>query len=494
MTTESTENVPHTTHVVPRPKTGHGPGPARPEPGAPPPGPGRAPAARRAGREATPQVAADSLAAVGTAWLLGALTARPLPVLVVLGVWAVFLTLGARADAYLPGLRPQAATELPALLARALLAWCVPVALTGGAWERPDWRLLLPAVLLHTAAAGALRAVGYFLRRREARRRPRPTLLVGAPAATTALAGTLSAHPRYGLRPVGTVDLWPGRAASTEPPLSPLPVLRSPQEVARALTGGRVTDVVLAQAPGELPQWPEVGRLLAAHGVTCWLLGPDAHLAGRRSADHVWGHACRRLAPLVPAARAGAVKRVLDLLLVTPALVLALPVMAGCALALRLSDGPGVVFRQERVGRHGRPFTVLKFRTLRPADDYESATRWSVADDRRMSRTGALLRRTSLDELPQLWNVLRGDMSLVGPRPERPYFVQQFTHAHAGYGDRHRMPVGITGLAQTHGLRGDTSIADRARFDNHYIDTWSLWQDLHILWRTAASVLRLEGR
>ncbi|GAA3303881.1 hypothetical protein GCM10020295_53630 [Streptomyces cinereospinus] len=103
------------------------------------------------------------------------------------------------------------------------------------------------------------------------------------------------------------------------------------------------------------------------------------------------------------------------------------------------------------------------------------------------------LRRTSLDELLQLWNVLRGDMSMVGPRPERPYFVAQFSQAHPGYAARHRMPAGITGLAQVNGLRGDTSIEDRARFDNAYIDTWSLWQDVCILLRTAVALVRPTG-
>ncbi|GAA3098383.1 hypothetical protein GCM10020254_49700 [Streptomyces goshikiensis] len=165
--------------------------------------------------------------------------------------------------------------------------------------------------------------------------------------------------------------------------------------------------------------------------------------------------------------------------------------MGLCALAVRLSDGPGVIFRQERVGLYGRPFTLLKFRTLR-ADAHESATRWTVAGDHRMSPVGSFLRKSSLDELPQLWNVVCGDMSLVGPRPERPFFVAKFAAVHPGYEARHRMPVGITGLAQINGLRGDTSIEDRARFDNHYIDTWSLWQDLWILARTAASFFRFR--
>lgn len=151
------------------------------------------------------------------------------------------------------------------------------------------------------------------------------------------------------------------------------------------------------------------------------------------------------------------------------------------------------MFRQERIGKDGRPFTLLKFRTHRPASAHEAATRWSVANEHEMSRFCQFLRRTSLDELPQLWNVCRGDMSLVGPRPERPYFVAVFSQTHPGYRERHRMPTGITGLAQVHGLRGDTSIEDRCRFDNAYIDNWSLWQDICILVRTAVLFVRPTG-
>lgn len=210
-------------------------------------------------------------------------------------------------------------------------------------------------------------------------------------------------------------------------------------------------------------------------------------------ARHLWGFSWRRLEP--PVARRGGrvAKRLLDVTITGPILVAASPVLLFCALAVRLADGPGVLFRQERVGQDGRPFTLLKFRTLRPTDEQESATRWNIAGDHRMSAVGNILRRTSLDELPQLWNVLRGDMSLVGPRPERPFFVANFSRTLPGYAARHRMPVGITGLAQVHGLRGDTSIEERSRFDNHYIDHWSLWQDICILVRTAASLVRPAG-
>lgn len=174
-------------------------------------------------------------------------------------------------------------------------------------------------------------------------------------------------------------------------------------------------------------------------------------------------------------------------------LLLLSPLLLACAAVLRVVGGPGVLFRQERVGQGGRPFTLLKFRTHRPADEHEAATRWSVADEHRMPWFCRFLRRTSLDELLQLWNVFRGDMSLVGPRPERPYFVARFSQAYPGYAARHRMPAGITGLAQINGLRGDTSIEDRARFDNAYIDDWSLWRDVCILLRTAAALVRPTG-
>ena len=148
--------------------------------------------------------------------------------------------------------------------------------------------------------------------------------------------------------------------------------------------------------------------------------------------------------------------------------------------------------RQTRVGLDGRPFQLLKFRTLSPVPAGEP-TRWSEVDDERVGPVGRFLRRSSLDELPQLWNILRGDMSLVGPRPEQPHYSARFARRYPRYADRLRTPVGLTGWAQIHGLRGATSIEDRVSFDNYYIEHWSLWQDLKILIRTATSVVRMRG-
>jgi hypothetical protein len=122
----------------------------------------------------------------------------------------------------------------------------------------------------------------------------------------------------------------------------------------------------------------------------------------------------------------------------------------------------------------------------------DSDTEWTT-DDEVVTRVGHMMRTLGLDEIPQLWNILRGQMSLVGPRPERPFFVEQFKAEIPHYDDRHRVPGGLTGLAQVHGLRGDTSIEERARFDNHYIENWSLWRDLAILMQTVFAVVRNVG-
>jgi lipopolysaccharide/colanic/teichoic acid biosynthesis glycosyltransferase len=148
-----------------------------------------------------------------------------------------------------------------------------------------------------------------------------------------------------------------------------------------------------------------------------------------------------------------------------------------------------VLFRQRRIGVDGRAFELLKFRSLLPENDHESQTRWSISADSRLTPFGRLLRASSLDELPQLWNILRGDMALVGPRPERPHFVAMFSDSVPGYTARHRVPVGLTGWAAVNGLRGDTSIDERARYDNFYIANWTLWLDVTIILRTIAAVV-----
>ncbi|MFE0374788.1 exopolysaccharide biosynthesis polyprenyl glycosylphosphotransferase [Streptomyces inhibens] len=500
MTTESAD-APHAARVLPpsaapRPATvavrpPRGPGLET----LPPPRPGRG--VRR--RTVAPLMAADCLATTGTALLVLGPDTPP----TLLGAMALtLLLLHAQAGLYRPGPAPSALGDLPALLGRAAVCWCATAAVVAAV--RPGQALplalLVCAVAAHTVLGCGGRGAAYRARRGAARRTPRATLIVGTDPAARQLAAALHAHPEYGMRPVGLVtpaSMLP--AVPDAPPAGaglPLPRLTSAQDITRAVIQHTVRDAVFTLPPYADPHTFALLRRFIDQGSAIWLAGAAAAREGRPphpDPDHLWGFACRPL-DTAPPRHGSWVKRALDIVLAGLALVAAAPVLLGCALAVRLGDGPGVIFRQERIGRGGRGFTLLKFRTLPPCDAHEAATRWSVVDDGRMTRVGRLLRRTSLDGLPQLWNVLRGDMSLVGPRPERPFFVRQFTQSYAEYGARHRMPAGITGLAQVHGLRGDTSVEDRARFDNLYIDSWSLWQDIRIMLRTVARLFRLEDR
>lgn len=180
-------------------------------------------------------------------------------------------------------------------------------------------------------------------------------------------------------------------------------------------------------------------------------------------------------------------KRTVDVIGAAVLLLLTIPLLLIVALGVRISSPGPVLFRQQRIGRGGELFRMLKFRTF-PVDHIDLTQ--SLPTEACPLPFGRLLRRTSLDELPQLWNVLRGDMSLVGPRPERPQFATHLADSVPGYRERHRMPVGITGLAQINGLCGPTSISDRVKLDNEYIETWSLRQDAKILLHTVPTLLR----
>jgi putative colanic acid biosynthesis UDP-glucose lipid carrier transferase len=181
--------------------------------------------------------------------------------------------------------------------------------------------------------------------------------------------------------------------------------------------------------------------------------------------------------------------RVLDVVVaLAMLLVLGIPMLLMGALIKLTSPGP-TLYLQERVGRHGRKFTLIKFRTMRTDAEAETGPVWAKLGDRRCTRVGAWLRRASLDELPQLFNVLRGDMSLVGPRPERPCFVRQFAQELPNYMDRHHVLPGITGWAQVNGWRGNTSIVKRLEHDLYYVQHRSLAMNLRILSMTPFRVL-----
>jgi exopolysaccharide biosynthesis polyprenyl glycosylphosphotransferase len=177
-------------------------------------------------------------------------------------------------------------------------------------------------------------------------------------------------------------------------------------------------------------------------------------------------------------------KRAFDLVLSCGVLLLGAPVFAVIALLIRIASPGPIFFVQERVGLNGRLFRMYKFRTMMVSSKVESDTRWTVRNDPRCTRFGRVLRQSGLDELPQFFNVLKGDMSVVGPRPERPMLVQRFMQSVGNYNRRHYLKVGITGWAQVNGWRGDTSIEKRVEYDLYYVRHWTLTLDFLIVMLT----------
>ncbi|MEU5881196.1 sugar transferase [Spirillospora sp. NPDC047279] len=372
-----------------------------------------------------------------------------------------------------------------------ILLVCVNLPFLGDAAAEPArW---LGMALIYCVLAGLARCALHTSVRvhRRRRSRPRRALVVGHGAAMTAVVDRLLEHRDIGLNVLGQVPAGQG----DEPGVGRLPVLGEHVDLARVLDACNIEVAVLVSDGLDREALDTAARqcVEARRETIVVLSSQDLALLGPGTA-RMAGMPCRHLFPGLERSSARLVKRAFDVAVAATFLIVMAPLMGLCAAALRLQDGPGVLFRQTRIGHHGREFTLLKFRTLKPTNSQESDTRWTVEGDVRIGSVGQLLRRTSLDELPQLWNVLRGDMSLVGPRPERPYFVQLFCTSYPAYAQRHRVPVGMTGWAQVNGLRGNTSIEMRAQFDNDYIDTWSFGRDLLIIMLTVRAMLLRDGR
>jgi exopolysaccharide biosynthesis polyprenyl glycosylphosphotransferase len=357
--------------------------------------------------------------------------------------------------------------------------------------------------LFSTVYLGISRAIMVSLRRNAMRTGSYsvPTLIVGAGVVGSQLVKRLLTEPEYGLKPVGFVDSDPlPNAVHTA---SLIPVLGGSDELkdAVALTGARRVILAFSSEPD---------HVLVSKVRECQELGVDVSLiprlyesiGDRASVDHVGGVPLLTLNTIDPRGWQFALKHTLDRGLAAVAVVVLSPVLLLCAVAVKLSSPGPILFRQRRVGRDGRTFDLLKFRTMQedglgPSQPFvpeAGLAPGGVEGIDRRTRVGRLMRDLSFDELPQLFNVLRGDMSIVGPRPERPEFVELFVRDVARYEDRHRVKSGITGWAQVHGLRGQTSIADRVEWDNYYIRNWSLRLDLRILAMTVVEVVRQRER
>jgi exopolysaccharide biosynthesis polyprenyl glycosylphosphotransferase len=323
----------------------------------------------------------------------------------------------------------------------------------------------------------------------------RPTLIVGAGRVGRLLAKRLLETPQDGLEPVGFLDKNPLDAERVG---STLPILGASWDLERVVREHGVEQVVITFSTAPNDVLLRIVRRCEELGVEVAVV-PRLYekVTTRLEVEHVGGLPLLTARTTDPDGWQFAVKYILDRVLAGLGLLLVLPVLLAAALAVRLSVGAPVLFRQSRVGRDGRQFDILKFRTMREPDakepfalDGDLAPGGVEGFDRR-TRVGTFLRKTSIDELPQLINVLRGEMSLVGPRPERPEYSSEFTQRVYRYGDRLRVKSGITGWAQISGLRGKTSISDRAEWDNHYIENFSLWLDLKILLLTFVTLFRV---
>ena len=464
-----------------------------------------------------------------------------------------FVFLAGIAGFYRSRLDPSILNDVVALVGRLLIASTVTYSLSGNgtgtiaALGDDLGRVWWQSIVAASFALIASRTVMYSIVR-SARRRGwvnHRTLIVGAGTIGSRLAEDLDAHPEYGLRPVAFYDRsppgslrsrplaggWRPQTPSTdEAPSGPPPgSLRS-----RPLAGGwrpqtpSTDEAPSGPPPGSLRSRPPIyrgtldeaiERARASTVVLAPVALPDAdliQLIQTRHRDMVEFYFVPRLHPVNSAAgreiervrslplvrlrRAAhrstmwTAKAILDRVLAATALLLLAPALLALAAAVALFVGRPVLFSQRRVGMDGQHFSILKFRSLPDAPPDESDTAWAAETHRRPTLLGRLLRESSLDELPQLWNILRGDMSFVGPRPERPHFVGTFRETYTHYDSRHRVKSGLTGLAQVNGLRGDTSISERAEFDNVYVETWSLGEDIKIMIRTIGSILKRSGR
>ncbi|WP_432835544.1 sugar transferase [Dactylosporangium sp. CA-092794] len=384
--------------------------------------------------------------------------------------------------------------DLPTLLGRMLVASAlvsIVVAIRHSSAEHLASYLRVVAISAALALLG--RSVSYASVRLARRRRwvEHGAVILGGGPVALELARLLRRYPEYGLRFTGFVDV----DSTAHDVKDSTPLVGSLHDLGAVARRVECDVVIIADIDCPEDQLLPIVRSAAAANLDVWMVPRLREFSAQvGSPDHIGAIPVVRVRPPMLSGARWLVKRGCDVILSALALLALSPILLVCAIAVRLEGGPGIFFRQQRIGQYGRTFQLVKFRSMRPVNEAESQTNWNVAHDKRIGPVGRFLRRTSLDELPQLWNILRGDMTIVGPRPERPYFVDQFSAQHPDYALRHRVPVGLTGLAQVSGLRGDTPISDRARFDNYYIENWSIWLDAKVILRTVAEVFRGGGR
>ncbi len=340
-------------------------------------------------------------------------------------------------------------------------------------------------VTLRIAIRGLLRSASLHAARRQR------ILVVGAGELGLDITEKLQAHQDFGIEVVGFLDDDPAKRHGR---YCGLPVLGTTGELKEVIEAHRIHQVFVALP---LEAHKKMMRVLQSVESECVevKLVPDIlqYAALKATLEELDGTPIINLSQVPLQGWNSLVKRMVDLALSAVGLLALLPFLPFLALAIWIEDRGPIFYQQERMGLDGRPFMIWKFRSMRSNAEATTGPVWATRDDPRRTRVGEFIRRWSIDELPQLWNVLVGDMSLVGPRPERPAFVAEFRKHLPQYMVRHRVKAGITGWAQVHGWRGNTSIRKRLEFDLYYVENWSLGLDFKILWMTIRHGLRLNA-
>ncbi len=383
-------------------------------------------------------------------------------------------------------------------LAMILLSFAIILSKPAGA-ERPDGTfevftysrafLGLFAVMDMVLLVAGRNAIRYVLRKvRLSGQNLQRILVLGAGALGKEVAKKLQDHRELGFQVVGFLDDDLGKAGRE---FYGVPVMGPLKRVDELITEEKIDQVYIA-LPLEAHQ--KTLRILQSVGRECVevRLVPDVlqYAALKATLEDLDGTPVINLSQVPLQGWSSLVKRVMDIGISATAILGLSPFWPLAALAVWLEDRGPIFYRQERMGLDGRSFMMIKFRSMRVGAESSTGPVWAIKGDPRRTRVGGFLRQWSLDELPQLWNVLRGDMSIIGPRPERPAFVREFKHKIPQYMIRHRVKAGITGWAQVHGWRGNTSIRKRIQFDLYYIENWSLKLDMKILWMTFRHGLR----
>lgn len=303
-------------------------------------------------------------------------------------------------------------------------------------------------------------------------------LIVGLSPVGFRLAARFKKHLELGYELVGFVSLTEEKVGSA---IQGIPVLGSKDDLRRVIRDNNINEVFVTQT--DIPSEVFFQLFIDSGKETARVAFVPSLVEMMRSTIHYDEVAGVPVYSMRDTPLQGAnafLKRAFDVSSATAGFLMLLPLMALIAIIVRRTSPGPVLYKQTRLGLDGKEFKIYKFRTMR-LDAEKNGPEWSSQEDHRATPFGRFLRRWNLDELPQLWNVIRGDMSLVGPRPERPYFVDQFREILPRYTSRHVVKTGLTGWAQVHGLRGDTSIQQRLRYDLYYIENWSLWLDIKIL-------------